>query len=144
MKLLDLIVCDDIRQEIGGKQSLIGVYSDLVINYPPEKKIQLPLNLKIGIFLRFKIDVEDSIPESFEINCIQNEKIIMTFNGNLKFPKDINYFNLAVVNNAFPIPNTGEIIFKISFKKDNKILYSFDPEYTLKVITKAVTDIKMS
>jgi hypothetical protein len=141
VKLLDLIVCDDIRQEIAGKQSLIGVYSDLVINFPIGKA-QWPINLKIGLFLRFKVEGGDQIPESFEINCLQNKIKIASFNGDLKFPDNIQYFNLAVVNNAFQIPNPGEILFKIAFKKNNEFVNEFLPEYSLKVVNNEIPNIE--
>ena len=34
MKLIDFIVCDDIRQELFGKITIVGVYSDLQIALP--------------------------------------------------------------------------------------------------------------
>lgn len=65
MKLLDLIICDDIRQEVGGKQSLIGVYSDLIINFIPGQVVW-PVNFKLGIFIRIKLEENDLRPDAFE------------------------------------------------------------------------------
>ena len=37
MKIVDFIVCDDIRREIGGKNTIIGVYDELNIRIPEGK-----------------------------------------------------------------------------------------------------------
>lgn len=134
MKLLDLIVCDDIRQEVGGKQSLIGVYSDLIINFMPGQMIW-PLNFKLGIFIRLKLDDNDIKPDAFEIDCFYLGKIIKNFNGNLNFPENTKNFNLIMVDNAFMIQGVGHITFAIKFKKNNEVYNTIIPEYILEVKT---------
>ncbi len=138
MKLLDLIVCDDIRQEVSGKVSLIGVYSDLVIHFPSDM-VQWPISLKIGLFIRFKLDDGEVIPTSFDINCFHNGAKFTNFAGNLTFPTDIKYFNLVLVNNAFPVPSTGEIVFEIVFQRKDGTIISIKPEYALKVTSNTVS-----
>lgn len=134
MKLLDLIVCDDIRQEVGGKQSLIGVYSDLIINFMPGQMIW-PLNFRLGIFIRLKLDENEIKPDAFEIDCFYMGNIIKNFNGNLNFPENTKYFNLIMVDNAFIIHGIGNITFAIKFKKNNEIYNTIIPDYVLEVST---------
>ena len=141
MKLIDLIICDDIRQEIDGKCSLIGVYSDLVINFVPGMT-QFPVNIKIGLFARFKIESGETFPDSFEIEWLHNAASIQKFNGQLALPQDIRYLNLSLVNNAFPIPNIGDLSFKIFFKKNDVVFQVIESDYVLKVVSNVVPAIK--
>jgi len=134
MKLLDIIVCDDIRQEVDGKQSLIGVYNDLQFIFP-SNQAPWPISLKIGVFVRFKLDQKESIPDFFEINFFQNGNLISNFNGNLKIPENTINFNLVLVNNAFILPGPGQITFEIIFKNSGNIINKLIPEYSLNVIS---------
>ena len=53
MKLVDFIVCDDIRREEGGKTTLVGMYNDKVRFYPnaPER-VKWPQTKQIGVYCR--------------------------------------------------------------------------------------------
>ncbi|MFW5879804.1 MAG: DUF6941 family protein [bacterium] len=132
MKLIDFIVCDDIRQELFGKTTIVGVYSDLQIALPTDN-IKWPILLKLGFFIRFKAEDGIDIPDNFEVKFLQEDNIFHSFQGNINIPSKSSYFNLIAVNNAFPIPKLGNISFQIVFKKDNKIINEITPDFTLAV-----------
>ncbi|MEO6098316.1 MAG: hypothetical protein ABIW76_22640 [Fibrobacteria bacterium] len=57
MKVLDFVVCEDVRQELGGKLSLMGVYPDaMVINFQQEEK--WPFITRLSFYI--KLDPEDA------------------------------------------------------------------------------------
>lgn len=60
-----VIFCDDIRQEVGNKSSLIGVYmSDMVLNHPT-----LPIALaKLGILIQYMQPIDDVKDYRIEIH----------------------------------------------------------------------------
>jgi hypothetical protein len=65
-KLIDWIICDDVRQEITGKTTIIGIYgSDIIIPQTPMVLPQLCLltkwDIKSGIFeeIAFRLEIPD-------------------------------------------------------------------------------------
>ena len=132
MKLIDFIVCDDIRQELFGKTTIVGVYSDLQIA-PPTENVKWSIPLRLGFFMRFK--AEDGIKSlnSFEINFFQDEAKFHSFKGTINIPSNSSYFNLVAINNAFPIPKIGNISFQIIFKHDNEVINDITPDFILNV-----------
>jgi hypothetical protein len=54
MKFLDAIFCDDIRQELNNKLSLMGLYNDrMVLNINNENEITWPQPINLSALLRF-------------------------------------------------------------------------------------------
>jgi hypothetical protein len=63
MKILDFVMCDDIRQEVGNKRTLVGVYDAIQINdVAPDKLDKAMGPYRIAFY--FRIDPEG---ESFEV-----------------------------------------------------------------------------
>ena len=82
MKLQTFIVCDDIRNEIGQKHSLIGVYDDRILfNVTPDKKNTWPKQMKLGIFA--KISFGELTPKSFSFKMKYNENDVPLGEGSI-------------------------------------------------------------
>lgn len=138
MKLLDILVCDDIRFEIGDKNTLVGLYSDINIAQKKGQKIQWPVIIKLGIFIRCIVEDMGETPDAFSLEIIHATKgTIHTANGIIKMPIGVKYFNLALVNN-YIIPNIGKINFKLHFIKEGKEIQYIEPEYTFDVGVKEI------
>ena len=57
MKLLNFIICDDIRNELGNKHSLMGVYDDSIeFQVTPDNQNTWPKSLKVGIYAKVKTE----------------------------------------------------------------------------------------
>lgn len=141
MKIYDFIVCDDIRFEIGNKNTLIGIYDDLNFNVDKISLDQWPKAIKLGFFVRIKLDPSDEIDE-FQLEFFLNNKEFSNAKGLINNPIEKNLLlNIALVNNTFVIPNKGTITFKIKFFNDKKLVCELEPDYKLKV---DVTEIKTS
>jgi hypothetical protein len=72
MKLIDFIVCDDIRHEVGGKQTLVGVYSDRIVFKANTPEAKWPVSKFLGVVVRFKIDESDPPFDGFDITLDLN------------------------------------------------------------------------
>lgn len=61
MKIIDCIVCEDIRREIGGKHSLMGVY-DRYLLFPvrSSQSGRWPKLQQLSLFIRLQREAEDS------------------------------------------------------------------------------------
>lgn len=91
MKLDCLIVCDDVRAEIGNKFSLMGIYLERVV-FQRSKGTQevWPKQLKLGFYLRFlKEPRDDSIVPGTKFNFFYESEgqLSPISSGNIDDPK---------------------------------------------------------
>jgi hypothetical protein len=85
MKIADFIICDDIRRELGNKNTLIGVYDNLIIQKVPNVNPVVPAGLKLAFFIRIKMGKDDSVlPDSFRFEALNNGKVINHAEGAYK------------------------------------------------------------
>lgn len=135
MKIINFLICDDIRFEIGNKHSLIGVYDGKIIfNVLPDKQGQWPKNNKIGIFAKFQLESEK--PYSFSLKVFYNKKEKEIGKGllNIDHSKSNNKITLALLHNNFEFSELGEIEFQFEFfDKGNNQIKSLIPNSTLLV-----------
>jgi hypothetical protein len=137
LKILNYIFCDDIRHEIGGKVTLVGVYNDrIVFNPPPNlKDVPWPVTLKLGVFVKLCFDSEDKDIDSFELELLlNNDKILQRINGKIAKKAERQFLNIVFVNPALQIPSAGEINTRITFKENNKKITEVSPEFPFKLI----------
>jgi len=136
MKLLDFIICDDIRNEIGNKNSIIGVYSDaIVFSVNKESSKQWPKRMKLGFFIRILFEETDEIPDKFVFNMLIDSELKEIGKGDLNIQKkgSSNKLILALVHNNFLFQNEGIMEFQFDFYKDNKIVNQISPDISLQV-----------
>jgi len=136
MKILAFLVCDDIRNEIGNKNSLIGVYDDRILfNVTPDRKNTWPKTMKIGIFAVIALEGKD--PKKFSFKMKYNEKEQLLGGGEIRFKSDDtkkHKFKVAMVYNNFPFDKPGKIKFTFEFfDKDGALIDSVSPTYELEV-----------
>ena len=134
MNLIDFIVCDDVRQEIGGKPSLMGVYNNLVLSLPPgTESFTWPFPLKLAFVIRCQIEAEEARPDFFRVEFIQNGRTFTHVEGGTSIPENITMFSLFVVHNAFPIAGLGPIHFRVIFRRGEEPIQELEPPYFLNV-----------
>jgi hypothetical protein len=134
MKLIDFIVCDDIRQEIGGKITLVGVYEDrLMINAPSPDKVRWPVQLKLGFFIRMLNDGTAPEMDNFDLQVHCNKKTICRLSGPLKIKKQHGLMNLFFVNSAVRFPSEGTLSVTLFFKKADDVVFEIKPDLNIKV-----------
>jgi hypothetical protein len=116
--LLDFIVCDDVRNEVGEKSTLVGVYGEIVrIAAPEGQALSWPILMaKLGVFLRTK-PVQEFVPDRFALSFTHNGVQVGRFEGELKVADPGRPYTLAVVASPFPLPGPGKLQFHLTFKK---------------------------
>lgn len=134
MKLINFIICDDIRQELGNKLSLMGVYSDS-INFQSvaEKDGQWPKTKRIGIYVLIETEEKENLRDiqSFEIEIYYNGEVQKIGGSdvpppNLKTQKGV---AIQAIFERFKFKEPGTILFSIQFfdKKGGKLFKAESP-----------------
>lgn len=131
MKLLDAIFCDDIRQELNNKLSLMGLYNDrMVLNINKETEIIWPQPINLSALLRFSFE-EKERPSSFEFEYLLNKRNIININGKLNInSSDKSQFQLILNGIGIPL-EPGNLGFSIKLYSQKKLLLSEKNEAAL-------------
>jgi hypothetical protein len=134
MKLIDFIVCDDIRQEIGGKVTLVGVYEDrIMINAPSPDAVRWPVHLKLGFFIRLLNDGTAPDMDNFDLQVRCNGKPICRLSGPITIGPQQRLMNLFFVNSAVRFPSEGLLSVALMFKKKKETVFEIQPDLHIRV-----------
>lgn len=148
MKIVSFLVCDDIRNELGGKHSLMGVYSNSIeFQVTPEKKNQWPKSMRMGIFASINIEDDDRKRQitSFGLAIDYNGQKGNVAKGDFR-PEDIpvsHSLNIAILHNNFVFKEAGDVRFSLEFSDSkDRILETIVPDYVLKISEKSIEQPK--
>ncbi|MDY0391762.1 MAG: hypothetical protein RBQ88_12735 [Desulfobulbus oligotrophicus] len=122
MRLTDFLIADDVRHEIGGKFSIMGVYGDgIKINSAQAK---WPIPFRIALFLRASLDECEKIPDSFSLAISMGENKIAEMNGtiSLKSKEAIGQLVLPLLIFPLPLPGPGLISFVLKIMAGEEVL----------------------
>lgn len=113
-KKIKTILCDDVRYEVGGKISLMGIYSkDIVVNKVPAV---LPI---INLVIMFE-DIKENFEKLFVTIIIpKSDPIKVSYPA----PSDIEKgadVNLVIGLSPFKLNNTGKAKFELRFSEEEK------------------------
>lgn len=129
MKILDYIICDDIRREFGGKHTIVGAYNDridfLAFGTQP---LRWPINKQIGIYIRFKKEDSDPSFDKFKLNIDVGMNKLAFIEG--VFPID-NKSKTIVLDCVLPVvqfQGPGTMTTKIEFLMAEKVVLEVSPE----------------
>lgn len=140
MKLLKFLVCEDIRNEVGNKNTLVGVLDDkLIFNVTPDNKNIWPKRMKLGFFMQ--IDLEGNIPKSFTFKRIDDEEEQIIGNNIIRVPEKQmhNKITIAIVHSNFTFKKVGKIRFKIELSDEEaNIIDTIIPEYSLDILENVI------
>lgn len=119
MKILDFIFCEDVRREIGGKYSLMGIYRDR-LKISSSTPLIWPIATKFGFYLRMKLDdneaVKDRIRVIFIIDDEETARVDATgFDPNRPDPDCA----IATATNGFSLKKPGLLKARIEIYKDD-------------------------
>ena len=124
MHLIDFIIADDIRHELGNKISIMGVYQDsILLEIPSDLDGAIPLRL--AAFIRLRVDTEDKEPNKFavDINCAGEN--IARFEGSVLSKGETPVLTLPLVASMLPITNYGAITFDLKIMNDDNLLFEY-------------------
>ena len=130
MRIVSFIVCDDIRREIGGKNTLVGVYDDLNISVQPGKTLNWPLHIKLGFFARISNEKRSLDADKYEFTILQDGQQIASLSEAVKLQQNaqVDNVNLAIVVNSLGILKPGKLDFVIRFFKQGELLEEMKPD----------------
>jgi len=143
MKIDTFIISDDVRQEVNNKNSIIGLYDEVIkFREPKVKKGKWPKMMKVGIYAKFKL-LDDDLNQnivSFKFKSKYKDKINEWVNGNFSQDNVVQIKSTKKIKLVIVIPNflfmgEGNITFQFEFYNEkNDIIKNIEPEYNLKVI----------
>jgi hypothetical protein len=113
-----LLICDDIRQEVGGKQSLMGLYNDAIIFGPAPEGIPVwPKLMRLGFFIRLSFNEDDKIQEgtTFSFSFRRGDESVEIAKGPLAVQGSAHprFASLSIMTNPFVINGPGEMTFTL-------------------------------
>ena len=140
MKIIDFIVCDDIRQEIGNKLTIVGIYNDRIkIEAKDPGAIKFPIPFRLGVFTRILVESTDECSDelSFNLDVKHNSELLFQADGNAKVVGrgDDGSVIVAVplLANIVPIKGAGHLEFCLTIKAAGKELLKYSPEYDFEI-----------
>lgn len=129
MYIKDFLFCDDIRQEVGNKNSLMGIYGEDINFSGPQPGVPVvwPINKPIGLFIRVMIEEGD------DFNAVQMKLGMDGYDSpfpNLTLNMDASKLDKRIVNIAtriepLPIPGPGKLVVYLTPMKDGKPITTF-------------------
>lgn len=129
MRVLDFIVCDDIRHEIGKKFSLMGVLTDSIQVVVAESG--KPFLLRIGLFARVLLEANDLFPDSLRLTIRRGEEEVFSAASEIGGDGDKRRIDI-VVKLEHRFSDFGEYTFEISLKSgDSQVGSPFDQSIRL-------------
>jgi len=131
MKFSDIIVCDDIRREEGGKRTLVGVYNENLIFHPSQSKPIWPVSKQLGIYFKMFFEANESVDiDNFKgfisikpSSSKSEENKIVDFNGGIK--GDFEKFCVVELLVPLLIPSPGTLIINFQIFSKGKLVEEF-------------------
>jgi len=130
MKVSDFIICEDIRLEVGGKSSLMGVLGDN-LNFHGQGINDWPKNITIAIFLR--VDVGEDRPSKFKIEAVLNGDQVALIEDDLTIPEKTKIISIPIIFRTLPIKETGTLDFLFEMLSDETLLIEESRSLTINV-----------
>lgn len=133
MKLDSVIFCEDIRNEMFNKKTLVGLYSDrIVIRTNSPEKITMPFPIRLACFCRFLTEQDDPYVDTFEFSFLLPDKTGPVAKGPIKINPNHRYFTIAITGEGLPV-QIGNLGYKIILKHGDEIIKEFTQEDALLV-----------
>ena len=135
MKILDWVVCDDVRFENNGKKILIGVY-DQSINFrglPDPRPESVGLNL--SSFIRILKVSKEEVPDIARIIFSIDNEIIHSIDMNVR-PDSVEWKKLLtlVIRSNFQFKSSCTLSLKIELIRDGEIIKKLKPPLDISVL----------
>src|SRR4051812_7943199 len=109
MKVVDVIVSDDARQELRGKWTLTGIFGDRII-IPPEAA--WPVGLRLAISVRFILEQGDQVPDAFTFTIWNEGQEVAGFRGTLAIRDPSHIAALYLTAEQVPLLRPGSLTFR--------------------------------
>lgn len=137
MKILDYIVCDDIRFELRSKFTLVGLYQDSInIEAEHPDDIKWPIGLRFGILLRLLTgtDLPTEKESHFRFELKYNNEQVGISEGIITI-NDKNSVAISLPMGPFPVNiyQPGTFTFYLCFTQDSKEIVHLESPFPFPV-----------
>ncbi len=139
MKVVDFILCDDIRHELANKISIIGAYNDRIEFISRNgQEPKWPINMRLGLYCRLAVEENDQHFDALELTLhLKGEEII---NFKVAIPKDSDLSKPLAL--AFPIPGvnikgTGELIPTFKVLNGKNVVQKINPDIKFQITVRS-------
>lgn len=112
IKLNDVIVCDDIRTEIGGKHILIGLVNELDVKV--KKEFSGDVAFPLSFLFRTTNIKKDLKLKTIDVCLLDDDKEILKRTVYIDLDKEpARHFNISMIKELIKIKKTTNIAFKL-------------------------------
>ncbi len=117
MKIVDFIVCDDVRQELGNKVSLMGIFSDAIVL---QQEVAWPIRMNLSVFTRLELEADEIAPDSQVLAVDCNGKSIAEVELVVASKTGSRLLTFLVGLKPITIPEAGALGFRIDLKRGDE------------------------
>ena len=151
MKLIDYLVCDDIRKEANGKHILIGVYNSQIIFQANSPDVKWPIQKQIYLFIRIMKEESDHTYDGFEVvidlNTLASQQpyALARISGIFRNNEKVNAPMVFDFSLPVKFPGPGDMHFTMNFTKGMSVVHTIKPDLPVQIteqISKPVQGIK--
>jgi hypothetical protein len=125
MKIKNILIGEDIRQELGNKISLMGILGDaLKIDVPPSVPKELPLPMALAFLVSIENTDPKNDPKDFKINIVVSlcEKQIAKINAQASSTGEGRISHLPIPKIGFQLIETTTLTIQVQVTKNDKLI----------------------
>jgi hypothetical protein len=126
MKITSTIVSDDIRDEIGGKITLVGVYNR-GLGLPPETVFPSLLP-RLCILVRLELGADDPTPDNFALRLTFDGATAIDNTSPLKVLDREQPIQIRLAFMPFTLEGFGALSFNFSIRAQDKEVFAFSED----------------
>jgi hypothetical protein len=143
MRIEAFLLCDDIRHELGGKQTIVGVFGDtLQFDVPVAALEQWPKAVKLGIYVRLALEQTDKPIKNltFTLDALYGTSVEKLGSGTLPLWQNTNTqkVNIAFIQNPLLLHGEGTLTIQITCYADGTLVPLDNSTTTLQIVQKAL------
>lgn len=126
MKVIDLMMGEDIRHEVGNKYSLMGIWADSVTLSGPGGKVQFPVPLRMATFARVLLADGEILPDLCQLKITFDNKPVADVEARLTVNPGAKLISFPFPTMNLNIPAPGTLTCKVVLKAAGKTLLEVD------------------
>lgn len=125
MKLVDFLLAEDIRSELGNKHSVMGVFGDS-ITLSIQENARFPLPFRLASFIRLQFDDDDPEEFSFVYDIHWDSDRLAHFEGTGMKDANHSLFALPLVAAVIPLHGAGQFRCHLQLKAGDRVIFNQD------------------
>ena len=124
MKIIDFLVAEDIRNEVGNKHSVMGLFTDSIAIGVPAA-VKWPIAFRLAMMVRLECEPGDPKEFTFCFRILWGAEELARFDGGgAQGGDESSILTLPLVAPAVPLKGPGAFSFHIEIKAGDRVLLS--------------------